>query len=64
MKLQGLSIRLISVDIERALLISTPQSTEIKGLDASQYTVEQVFFPSKDKTMVMNDIMQICNLVK
>ena len=34
------------------LLNSTPQSTEIKGLDASQYTVEQVFFPSKDKTMV------------
>ena len=27
-------------------------STEIKGLDASQYTVEQVFFPSRDKTMV------------
>lgn len=27
-------------------------STEIKGLDPSQYTVEQVFFPSRDKTMV------------
>ena len=27
-------------------------STEFKGLDASQYTVEQVFFQLRDKTMV------------